>query len=231
MSTIGTTLKQPRVFAHDAIALSGLCGNISGIIALPALTPTVSTLDVTSGEVAGTNYTVGGPYATTTNGGGSGATVNVLSLDVAAPNGVDTFSIATAGQDYEVGDILTVIDPTVPSDNNCQIIITEVGCSTWALGDPITQMPNEALGSMNSVPYWNEKMAYTYTSTLGGPHQTPGPGAAIYMGVGGDITVINESTTEVTYTGVAAGSFLPVSVLSVVALSGGPTTADVLALF
>ena len=24
MSTIGTTLKQPRVFAHDAIALSGL---------------------------------------------------------------------------------------------------------------------------------------------------------------------------------------------------------------
>lgn len=225
MSTIGTTLKQPRVFAHDAIALNALCGNISGTIVAPG---TGETIDPTIGDAGGTNYTVGGPYATTTNGGGSGATVTVLTLDVAAPNGVATYDITGIGQDYEVGDILTVINGP---DDNCQIVITETGCSAWALGDPITQMPNEALGSMNSVPYWNEKMAYTYTSTVGGPHQTPGPGAAIYMGVGGSITVINESTTEVTYTGVAAGSFLPVSVLSVVALADGPTTADVLALF
>jgi len=227
MSTIGTTLKQPRVFAHDAIALSGLCGNTSGIIVAPALTPTISTIDSTTGEDGGTNYTVGGPYATTTNGGGSGATVNVLSLDITV-GAVDTYDIATAGQDYEVGDVLTVINGP---DNNCQIIITETGCSTWALGDPITQMPNEALGSMNSVPYWNEKMAYTYTSTVSGPHQTPGPGAALYIGAAMDITVINEAGTEVTYEGVNAGSFLPVSVLSVVAKTD-PTDLDtVLALF
>ena len=231
MSTIGTTLKQPRVFAHDAIALSNLCGNISGIIVAPGPAPAVSTINSAIGESGGTNYTVGGPYATTTNGGGSGATVNVLSLDMTV-GAVDTYDIATAGQDYEVGDILTVIDPTIPSDNNCQIVITETGCSTWALGDPITQMPNEALGSMNSVPYWNEKSSYTYDGPLlnPGPHQTSGPGAALYVGAAMDITVINESTTEVTYKGVAAGSFLPVSVLSVTAQSAGGLD-DILALF
>jgi hypothetical protein len=219
MSTIGTTLKQPRVFAHDAIALSGLCGNISGTIVAPGTAVTL-----TAPDVGGTGYAAGGPHATVTNGGGSGATVTINNVVAGA---VTDFDITAIGQDYEVGDSLTVQS----GNNDCIIFITETGCSAWALGDPITQMPNEALGSMNSVPYWNEKMAYTYTSTVSGPHQTPGPGAAIYMGVGGNITVINESTTEVTYTGVAAGSFLPVSVLSVVALSGGPTTADVLALF
>ncbi len=233
MSTIGTTLKQPRVFAHDAIALSDLCGNTSGIITKPEPNPTITTIDPAIGEDGGTGYTVGGPYATTTNGGGSGATVNVLSIGAGPTLEVITFDIATAGQDYEVGDILTVIDPTIPSDNNCQIVITETGCSTWALGDPITQMPNEALGSMNSVPYWNEKSSYTYTMTLPGPtgtFQTPGPGAAIYVGVNMDITVVNEAGTTVTYAGVTAGSFLPVSVLTVKIISAG-TTADVLALF
>jgi hypothetical protein len=230
MSTIGTTLKQPRVFAHDAIALSGLCGNISGTIVAPG---TGETIDPTIGDVGGTNYTAGGPYTTTTNGGGSGATVTVLTLDVATPNGVATYDITGIGQDYEVGDVLTVINGP---DDNCQIVITETGCSAWALGDPITQMPNEALGSMNSVPYWNEKMAYTYDGPVGnpGPHQTPGPGAALYVGVDlTELTVINEATTEVTYTGVAAGSFLPVSVLSVVATlpTGGTELDEILALF
>ena len=33
MSTIGTTLKQPRIFAHDAIALDGLPDTLTGEIA------------------------------------------------------------------------------------------------------------------------------------------------------------------------------------------------------
>ena len=45
-----------------------------------------------------------------------------------------------------------------------------------------------------------------------------------------DITVINEAETEVEYKGVKAGSFLPVSVLSVTAQSAGGLD-DILALF
>ena len=80
--------------------------------------------------------------------------------------------------------------------------------------------------------YWNEKTAYVYSSAvLGtGPFETPGPGAALYVGAAMDITVINESTTEVTYKGVNAGSFLPVSVLSVTAQSAGGLD-DILVLF
>jgi|TARA_R110002020_G_scaffold30347_3_gene95715 hypothetical protein len=220
MSTIGTTLKQPRVFAHDAIALDDLCGNISGTIVTPGLL-----VPLVAPDVGGTGYAVGGPHATVTNGGGSGATVTINNV---AAGAVTDFDITGIGQDYEVGDSLTVQS----GNNDCIIFITETGCSAWALGDPITPMPNEALGSMNSVPYWNEKTAYVYSSAvLGtGPFETPGPGAALYVGAAMDITVINESTTEVTYKGVAAGSFLPVSVLSVTAQSAGGLD-DILALF
>jgi len=86
--------------------------------------------------------------------------------------------------------------------------------------------------NFNTVPYWNEKSSYTYTTSLGGnpgPHKTPGPGAALYVGVAMDITVINEAGTEVEYKGVNAGSFLPVSVLSVIA--GPADLDDVLVLF
>ena len=90
----------------------------------------------------------------------------------------------------------------------------------------------DGLANLTSVGEWlyiraNSKLenCSALASLLGWPDGPPNDN------IGGDITVINESTTEVTYTGVAAGSFLQVSVLSVVALSGGPTTADVLALF
>ena len=73
-------------------------------------------------------------------------------------------------------------------------------------------------------------MSYTYTTSLGATvYHTPGPGAALYVGADMDITVINEAGTEVEYKGVKAGSFLPVSVLSVVA--GPADLDDVLALF
>ena len=228
MSTIGTTLKQPRVFAHDAIALADLCGNISGTIIAPG---TGAAIDPASGDIAGTGYTAGVLYSTDTDSlHGAGATVTVVSID--GVGGVDDFDITAVGANYEVGDILTVING---GSDDCQIVITEVGCSQWAFGDPITQMPS-TLSPMNSVPYWNEKMAYTYTSTASGnegPYSTPGPGAALYVGAAMDITVINEAGTEVVYKGVNAGSFLPVSVLSVVTTlpNGGTELDDILALF
>tara|TARA_R110000765_G_scaffold60591_1_gene117140 strand:+ start:378 stop:1010 length:633 start_codon:yes stop_codon:yes gene_type:complete len=210
MSTIGTTLKQPRVFAHDAISLLDLCAAEEGILTL-----------TTPPTVAGTGYSAQA-YETTSDGDGTGAIVEVL----LAPAGVvDTFSLTFHGDGYAPGDTLTLLNGT---SDDCIITIATTGC-TWQLGDPITPMPS----NFNTVPYWNEKMSYTYTSTAAGntgPHQTPGPGAALYIGEAMDITVINEATTQVQYKGVAAGSFLPVSVLSVVAQSAGGLD-DVLALF
>ena len=214
MSTIGTTLKQPRVFAHDAIALSGLDYPIN----------TIATLTIVDG---GSNYTAGIVDSAAIIGGGSGAEVTIV-VGAGIVTGATIVGAYDGGINYQVGDQITLSQSG--SDENCILqVATITATTTWALGDPITPMPS----NFNTVPYWNEKMTYTYTSSAqaGVVKETPGPGAAIYMGVGGDITVINESTTEVTYIGVAAGSFLPVSVLSVVALSGGPTTADVLALF
>ena len=223
MSTIGTTLKQPRVFAHDAIALADLCGGEVGLIVEPSTSAGIP-------FAQGTSYSAT-LYSTNTDSvNGAGATVTVISVDGLGE--VTDYDITDAGTGYEVGDILTVLNGT---SDDCQIVITEVGCSAWELGDPITKMPSTLLpggAQMDSVPYWNNKSSYVYTSTASGnqgPYRTPGPGAALYVGVAMDITVINESTTEVTYKGVAAGSFLPVSVLSVVA---GPSDLnDVLALF
>jgi len=215
MSTIGTTLKEPRVFAHDAIALSALNYPIDTIATLTIID---DGLGYATGLFNAVNITSGGSGAeiSITAGGGG----HVAAAVILAGNG---------GENYTVGDELTVIYPG--SDGTLLLeVATITPLTTWTLGDPITPMPS----NFNTVPYWNEKSAYTYTTSLvgnPGPHQTPGPGAALYLGVGGDITVINEAGTEVTYLGVAAGSFLPVSVLSVVILANGPSTADVLALF
>lgn len=215
MSTIGTMLKQPRVFAHDAIALDDLCGATDGILTLTVAPP----------ATAGTLYTAGPTtYATTSDSEfGSGATVSVTA--VGGGGDVTAFTLVDTGEFYEAGDTLTLVGGG--SGDDCTIVIATVGCTTWALGDPITRMPNN-----HGMPAgWNEKSSYVYSPSTGGTFRTPGPGAALYVGVAGDVTVINEATTEVTYLGVAAGSFLPVSVLSVTILANGPTTADVLALF
>ena len=211
MSTIGTTLKQPRVFAHDAIALS----------ALDYPQNTIATLTIVDG---GNNYTAGVVHSRAITGGGSGAEITI-----AVGAGIVTGATIAAGDggiNYTVGDRLTVSQSG--SDEDCILQVASITAApAWALGDPITPMPD----NFDTVPYWNEKMAYTYTTSLGATvHETPGPGAALYIGVAMDITVINEAGTEVQYKGVAAGSFLPVSVLSVVAQSAG-TLDDILVLF
>ena len=127
MSTIGTTLKQPRVFAHDAIALDELCKATSGVL----------TGTVTSGGTTG--YIAPATYETTTNSTyGSGATIRVDT--VIAPGIVQTFTIINAGEFYEAGDILTLVGGG--SSDDCTIEVSTVGCVTWELGDPITPMPN-----------------------------------------------------------------------------------------
>jgi len=213
MSTIGTTLKEPRVFAHDAIALSALDYPLD----------TIATLTIVDG---GTGYSAGLAHSRAITGGGSGAEIT-LAVGGGIVTGATIVGAYDGGINYTVGDQITVSQSG--SDEECILqVATITATTTWALGDPITPMPD----NFDTVPYWNEKMAYTYTSTAqaGVVKETPGPGAALYLGVGGDITVINEAGTEVEYKGVAAGSFLPVSVLSVVSLTT-VTTADVLVLF
>ena len=212
MSTIGTTLKEPRVFAHDAISLKDL----TGYPPTPAATFTI--ID------GGTDYVAATVYGTTTLDGGKFANVNVVSVD---PGGIVT-GVNLAGGDgginYTVGDRLRL------SGGNFDCILevaTVTATGVWALGDPIVA-PQP---TFNTVPYWNEKTMYKYESTaqVGVTLETPGPGAALYVGADMDITVINEACTQVEYKGVKAGSFLPVSVLSVVA--GPADLDDVLALF
>ena len=214
MSTIGTTLKEPRVFAHDAIALNDLTYPPT-----PAVTFTV--------VEAGTDYTAATVYDTMSQDGGREANINVVAVGVGGTVTSVDLAGGDGGYNYAVGDLITLTGQG--SNNNCIVEVATVNAATgtWSLGNPITPMPR----SFNTVPYWDEKTAYTYSTSLpSGPFQTPGPGATLYIGADMDITVINEACTEVEYPGVASGSFLPVSVLSIVAKSTAGLD-DVLVLF
>ncbi len=109
------------------------------------------------------------------------------------------------------------------------IPLSELDGGTWNLGDPIK--PKVVLPSppSNPISYYNEKKSVAYESTaqVGTTYRAMPPGFSLYVGVAGDITVITEAGEEREIPGVQAGTFLPVLVLSVVALTG-PAPKDVL---
>ena len=109
------------------------------------------------------------------------------------------------------------------------IPLSRLDGGSWNLGDPIK--PKVVLPSPPSDPisYYNEKKSVAYESTAqpGTTYRAMPPGFGLYVGVAGSVTVITEAGEERVIPGVQAGTFLPVLVLSVVALAG-PTTADVL---
>ena len=82
--------------------------------------------------------------------------------------------------------------------------------------DPIVPMP--VITSPLNTPNLGEFITYTVGATT---YQTPGPGVGIYIGADCDLTVVMESGNEVEYTGLKAGSFLPISVLTVTGCSLG----------
>lgn len=212
MSVIGTTYKQPRVFAHDATALLDLCGSPVNVIATLAVAPPVE---------PGTEYTAG-VYETTTSGSGVGATVEVLTVTDPAIGNVATFTLTTSGEHYEVGDILTLVGGG--SDNNCRIEIASItACGTWAFGDPIVPTTGAVIN------YAFEKETY-YWHDGSGVHAGRAC-AALYVGTDmTSIKVIQEGkaiqgaptapaavdTPTTTYYNVPAGSFLPISIVTVV---------------
>ena len=228
MSVFGQTQNQPRVFAHDAIELTDLCDSlpVNSIATLAAV--------VTSG---GLNYTAGPTtYPTATNGSGTGATVSVTGI---GGGGVVTaFTLVDAGTGYEIGDSLTLLG----GDNGCVIqVLTITACTAWDYLDPIVHVP----ASFTDLTTWDKRI-YKYND--GTTAFQAGGTCALYIGTAmTSLTVIQEGaanansgniltipTRQTTYKGIAAGSFLPISIVTIVsgvAADASDPKDSILALF
>tara|TARA_R110002020_G_scaffold64375_3_gene170792 strand:+ start:2482 stop:3159 length:678 start_codon:yes stop_codon:yes gene_type:complete len=225
MSLIGTMYKEPRVFAHDAYALSDLKKKY-GIIDPPPYS-----LNIRS---QGVDYSCanGATDVRTQGGSGSGLTVD-LTVNPAT-GGVSNAAVNNQGFGYLPGDIVS-IDADC-GKNTATLIINPVDIVTavaWAFGDPLTIKP----GPKTDISFYGEKTQYSYTFGKTN-YVNPGPPAALYIGVDMDISVIMEAsnsifdgTTKVTqFKGVKAGTVLPFSVLTVTNTTAG-TLDDVVALW
>ena len=126
MSVIGTTLKQPRVFAHDAVALQDLPGctwrGVKGVAI----------------DSAGSGFTTG-EYETwlsnpiTTSNAGNGLKIKVDGIN--PTGGIAEYSIDAFcgwGNAYNVGDIVTINPPT---------IVHQTGVVAAGTGYPIGATP------------------------------------------------------------------------------------------
>jgi hypothetical protein len=104
MSVIGTTLKEPRVFAHDAVKLCDLPGcNWRGVKG-------VTILDGGSGFTLGTYDTWLSTPITTSNAG-NGLQIELLSTGPQGQFAETDIPLCGIGNAYNVGDIVTV-NPT-----------------------------------------------------------------------------------------------------------------------
>jgi len=225
MSLIGTMYKEPRVFAHDAYALSALEAQY-GIIDPPPYS-----LNIRS---AGLEYYCadGATDVRTQGGSGSGLTVD---LTVNMANGViGNAAVNNQGFGYVPGDIVSV--DAECGNNTGTLIINAVDIVTpiaWAYGDPLTIKP----GPKTDIGYFKEKTQYSYTYGKNN-YVNPGPPAALYIAADMDITVIMEASNDIftgvtkqtQFKGVKAGTILPFSVLTVTNISAG-TFDDVVALW
>ncbi len=259
MSVIGTTLKQPRVFAHDAVALKDLPGCVyAGVKGIDILTGTG-----TPGTGFELNITNGQTYQTLNpDGTGSGAVICVTAID--ANGGIISAEVCAGfcspGSSYSEGDILTVVwekSNTYASGTNAENLVEVDGLSfsEWDYGCPFSPMENrltkkeiDGLGGIlpvdNSLKAFKQKDIIKWIcDSEGEPGQsstcdwaTFNPGAALYVGAAMDsLTVIMESGSKATYTNVPAGSFMPVLCLTVCAAKANEEGVDpkevILALF
>ena len=218
MSVTGLTHKQPRVFAHDAVALANLpsCG--------------YKRIDTISLEVlnSGTGFEKDIYNAINSDGSVSfqvdvtavSSTGQILALDI-----VDKDCINTS---LNIGDLMSVIwapkgsqsynDGTSAVDF---IIIdsfqTGGDNAAWDYGCPISPIRSP----YTSAPSFKNLIKID----CGTCNYTVKPeGAGIYVGYDlSQLTVIMESGTLTSWTNVPAGSFMPVSVLTVCsATAAGP---------
>ena len=257
MSVIGTTLKQPRVFAHDAVALKDLPGCVwRGVKGLKLL-------DGGTGFVAG-DYATWLSTPITTSNAGNGLGIEVVNVD---PDGtiIDEdilIPACTRGNAYNRGDIVSVNSPTA-GGSDAVFEVTDLLWEEWDYGCPFTsaymgsqgviiedvtdpdigkplygdadydasitnlgeENVNGELGQIDQLAGFLKKTIYTYTcgceegaGSCECTYETPGPGAALYIGAAmTSITLVMESGSVTTFTNVPAGSFMPVSALTVCA--------------
>ena len=235
MSVIGTTLKQPRVFAHDAVALQDLPGCVYA---------GVKDLDVLTGQGdPGTGFVVDECYETyNETTGGYGAIVQVKTIDAAGE--ILTVEICegdcSAGTMYSKGDILTVIwEPKGASTSGTNstgfIEVDDLNFASWDYGCPFSPMENRILtdaeiDNLNGVVGYEAnpsslmqkkivKWVCDPTAEEGQvqcEHETFYPGAALYVGKAIDkLDVIMESGKKASYYNIAAGTFMPILCLTI----------------
>ena len=257
MSVIGTTLKQPRVFAHDAVALKDLPGcTYAGVKSIDLL--------IGSGN-AGSGFevvTVNGQTYQTLNPSGTGSGA-VICITEAGPNGeiisAEICNSCGEGSSYSEGDVLTILweeSDTYTSGTDAENLaqVDGLAFSPWNYGCPFSPMENrlteEEIDKLNNIlPVDNSLKAFKQKDIVkwncnegesgesaSCDWATFNPGAALYVGAAMDtLTVIMESGSKATYTNVPAGSFLPILCLTVCAAKANEEGVDpkevILALF
>ena len=255
MSVIGTTLKQPRVFAHDAVSLIDLPGCIyAGVKGFDLLTG--------QGD-PGTGFEENECYQTyNETTGGYGAIVQVTSVD--ANGEITGLEVCTCGEGtmYSVGDILTIIwnetgGSTSGTNSTGFVSVDGITFEEWSWGCPFSPMENRILtqdeidaasgivGYEAKPPTLLQKEIVTWNCGNEEPPSCPeatfNPGASLYIGREiGSLEVIMESGNKAVYRNIAAGTFMPISCLSICAVTTAgaepepiqdPAEAQILVLF
>ena len=221
MSVIGTTHKQPRVFAHDAVALLDLPGCLyRGILGIEFIS-----------QNGGTGFAESQVYNALTTGA-SGTVVQVEVTQINEDDGKieDLVILNTDCQSTNLseGDLLTVLwepDNTGTFDKGEDAVgfiqITDLTESEWDYGCPITPAGTRFPLSEPVPASYNPMFSYRQKDLINlncssCKYKALGPGAALYIGYDlSSITVIMESGKTTTFYNVPAGSFLPVAVLTV----------------
>lgn len=226
MSVLGLTHKQPRVFAHDAVALKDLPGCIYR--GITGINQTLA--NGGEGFVAGEQYSaISTGYAGTiiqvqvTAVGANGEILNATVLNTACES-----------TNLSKGDKLTVIwqpkggqDTSTPHIDAVEYIeIDGLQNTTWDYGCPISPVGTRFEGDpmLVDVPAsyrpsysYRQKDLIKYTCPGGTcEYEAAAPGAGLYIGYALDsLTVITEAGNTATYFNIPAGAFLPILVLSV----------------
>ena len=146
--------------------------------------------------------------------------------------------IEARGEDYAVGDALTQssVSPATSSGTGFTATVDKI------YDDPDAQEPQGQVMELTVTGFGNgyeEGDVITLSGSGTTKCQvkvlnvdipnTGDRGCCLYVGVAGDVSVKMEGGTEVTFKGVAAGSFLPVQVVQVT--SAISSSGDILALF
>jgi len=221
MSVIGTTHKQPRVFAHDAVSLRNLPGCIYRGIA---------SID-TVAQNGGSGFTAGQVYNALTTGA-AGTVIQVQVIEVNEDNGriisLDVLNSDCQSTNLSLGDELTVLWAPNPDSEFEEgkdavdfIVINELENTGWDYGCPISPAGTRFPLEMDVPASYSPMLSYRQKDLidlkcLECSYKALSPGAALYIGYDLEsITVTMESGNNTTFYNVPAGSFLPVAVLTV----------------